>query len=458
MPGKNPTLAIKIVSDASGAARGFQEAEKRTGGFQSALGKASAGMAVAGGLLIGLGKQAMDAASDLQQSSGAIESVFGASSKAIAAQADKAAQSVGLSKNSYQELATVMGSQLKNMGIASDQLVPKTTQLIGLGADLAATYGGTTADAVAALSSLLRGETDPIERYGVSIKAADISARLAAQGQDELTGAAAKAATANAVLGLIAGQTGAAVGAFGRESDTAAGQAQRASASWEDAKASLGESLLPVVTVVSQKLAELTGWMKDNTGTVQALAIALGILTVGTWLLNAALYANPITLVALAIGATIIAIGVLYAKFEGFRDFVSGAFTVILWPFERLWELVQWIWGKLSKFGDFLAGGIFDIGPAAAPAVAGAAGGGPGVFGAAAGAPLATVAVRGAAPGVFGSAGSPAAGTAAAGSGNTYVTITGALDPVAVGRQLERILRRSGRAVGTRTVARAGQG
>jgi hypothetical protein len=458
MPGKSPVLAIKIVSDATGASKGFAEAEKRTGGFQSALTKASAGMAVAGGALLVLGKQALDAASDLQQSSGAIESVFGASSKAIAAQADKAAQSVGLSKNAYQELATVMGSQLKNMGISTDQLVPKTTKLIGLGADLAATYGGTTADAVEALSSLLRGETDPIERYGVSIKAADIKARLAAEGQDKLEGAALKAATAQAVLGLISGQTGSSLGAFAREADTAAGQSQRASASWENAKASLGESLLPVVTVVAEKLAELTGWMGDNAGTVQTLAIAFGILTVATWLLNTAMYANPVTLIALAIGATILAVGILWAKFEGFRDFVSGAFTVILWPFERLWDLVTWIWDKLSRFGDFVAGSLFGIGPDAAPAVAGAAAaGGPAVFGAAAGAPLASVAVRGAASGggvTFRSG--AAAGTSSAGTGNTYVTITGALDPVAVGRQVARVQRQYGRAVATTTVGRAG--
>ena len=61
------------------------------------------------------------------------------------------------------------------MGVAAGDLAPVTNDLVGLGADLAAQFGGSSADAVAALSSLLRGETDPIEKYGVAIKQADIT-------------------------------------------------------------------------------------------------------------------------------------------------------------------------------------------------------------------------------------------------------------------------------------------
>src|SRR4029077_17622360 len=62
------------------------------------------------------------------------------------------------------------------------ELGPQTDDLINLGADLAATYGGTTSEAVSALSALLRGERDPIERYGVSLKQADVDAQLLATG------------------------------------------------------------------------------------------------------------------------------------------------------------------------------------------------------------------------------------------------------------------------------------
>src|SRR4051794_31268357 len=161
------TLAIRIVSDARGAAQGFEEAESRVGRFQGTLDRASVGAGVALGGIGLLARGAFDAASAFQQSSGAIESVFGDTAAFISEHAASAAQDVGLSGNAYQELSSTMGAQLKNMGIAMGDLAPQTDALIGMGADLAATYGGTTADAVGALGSLLRGEADPIERYGI---------------------------------------------------------------------------------------------------------------------------------------------------------------------------------------------------------------------------------------------------------------------------------------------------
>jgi hypothetical protein len=92
-----------------------------------------------------------------------------------------------------------------------------------MGADMAATFGGPASDAVSALSSVLKGEFDPIERYGVSLKQSDINARLAAQGQANLTGEALKQAQAQAALDLVTQQTSATQGMFASESDTAAG-------------------------------------------------------------------------------------------------------------------------------------------------------------------------------------------------------------------------------------------
>src|SRR5699024_4545988 len=95
---------------------------------------------------------------------------------------ENASTAVGLSSRAYQESAAVLGAQLQNLGFAGDQLVGTTDGLIALGADLAATFGGTTQEAVNALSAAFRGERDPIERYGVSIKQTQVNAWLAANG------------------------------------------------------------------------------------------------------------------------------------------------------------------------------------------------------------------------------------------------------------------------------------
>lgn len=249
-------IRIAILANASQASRSVDQFAGKT---EKSVGRVSKAAKVAAGavaaafaarkVVSGL-KSLSDTASDAQQSIGAVESVYGKYANRVIKLSNRAAMSVGLSANEYRELNTVMGSMLKNSGTAQDKLATKTDRLVRLGADLAATYGGTTKDAVESISSLMRGEADPIEKYGVSIKQSDVSARLAAQGLDKLTGQKKKEAEATARLYLLYRQTTAAQGQFGRESKTWAGQQQRMTAQWQNIKATIGSALLPALTAV----------------------------------------------------------------------------------------------------------------------------------------------------------------------------------------------------------------
>lgn len=200
--------------------------------------------------------QSITLASGLEQSIGGVDAIFKESAEQIHGWAKGAADAVGLSRNQYNELSTVIGSQLKNMGVPLDEVAGKTNNLIGLAADLAATYGGTTADAVSAVSSLLRGERDPIERYGVSISDAVLEAGLLAKGLDDLEGPARDEAKRQETLAALYAQTADAQGAFGREFDTLAGKQQRAAAEWENIRTELGEAFLPVMSDMASILRE----------------------------------------------------------------------------------------------------------------------------------------------------------------------------------------------------------
>lgn len=221
---------------------------------------AKVGAAALGVGAIAAGKFALDAigsASDVQQAYGALESVYGKNARQVKKWAEGAANSVGLAKAEYANLSALVGSQLQGMGVAADDSAKRSKSLIKMGADLAATYGGSVREAVEAVSSTLKGETDPIERYGVSIKQSDISARLAADGLDKLEGSAKKQATAQTVLKMLTEQTSKAQGAFSRESDTLAGKQERLKATFENVKATIGEKLLPVAT-------KLSGWLLEK--------------------------------------------------------------------------------------------------------------------------------------------------------------------------------------------------
>lgn len=246
------TIEVAVVSDVRRARAGIEDVNKRLGGLSRAA-KVTAGVI---GATLGarkawdFGKKIVNEASAAQQSLGATESVFKKYAGTVITRSNQAAAAVGLSANEYRELATVTGAMLKNSGMPLDVVAKKTDTLTKRAADLSATYGGSTREAIEAVNSLLRGEADPIERYGISIKQSDVNARLAAQGLDKLTGSAKKQAEQQARLDLLFKQSGDAAGQFARESNTIANVNQRNSAAWANIKATLGAGLTPALTTL----------------------------------------------------------------------------------------------------------------------------------------------------------------------------------------------------------------
>lgn len=249
MAGK--VVKVSVIADTKQFSKAFKNLKNATGLDSLASSARSAAKTMvsvaagAGAAMGALGVKATLMAADLEQSTGAVEAVFKTAAKQIKSFSVKSATALGITRNEYQELATVIGSQLKNAGTPIDQLAGKTNNLISTGADLAAMYGGTTKEAVEALSSALKGERDPIERYGVTLKQSAIDAKAAALGFTDVSSAQAQAA---ATLALISEQTADARGAFARETNTLSHQLQVAKAKAGDLAAQFGSYLLPAAT------------------------------------------------------------------------------------------------------------------------------------------------------------------------------------------------------------------
>lgn len=354
MAGRTAVLAVRVIADGKQARAELDQTAGSVDKFSTRTSRSAAKFRPAAAATFAavalLANSARKSASDLQQSTGAVQSVFGRYARDIQKQARGAATSVGLSTSSYQQMAAVLGSQLKNLGTPMTQVTGLTQDLVSRGADLAATFGGTTADAVEAIGSLLRGERDPIERYGVSITQASIDAYEAAHGLGKLTGAAKKQADATATLALLTKQTADAHGQFAREARTAAGAQEIANAKIENAKAKFGTALLPAVAAVTGALGSFFGMLSGHTTTVQILvavitALAAAVLLVSVYtkvaeavtkiwaatqaVFNAIMAANPIVLVILAIVALVAAVVLAYNKFAWFRDLVQNVWSVI---------------------------------------------------------------------------------------------------------------------------------
>lgn len=504
--GSTAILAIRIISDASNAAAGFNEANGAAGGMQQRMGQAAVASAAVVAGMVAIGAASVKAASDAQQAAGAVESVFGAASAEVLKYGENAAQSVGLAASAYDQLAAVLGAQLKNLGVPMGQVAGQTNELIELGADLSATFGGTTADAVGALSALFRGEVDPIEKYGVSIKQADVNARLAAQGLSGLEGEAKKSAETQARLALLYEQTAAAQGQFARESDTLAGQTQRMNAEFENAKASLGQALLPILTKLATVLADVANWINQNQTAFMVIAGVVGGLAVAIITLNAAMTAYqviagiiaavnaiqasawfatavaemaalwPLALIVVAILAVIAVVILIVNNLDVLKEWWNIAFeagrTAIQWCWDLLKSVGDWIAGVFSaivtRIGDVfssafgIAKRVVDAMLAPINAVIGAIQSLIGWIGSIkfpsmpgwmsalnpfsmSVTPAGAFAVSSPATSPFGPAGAPRVASRIT---NVSIVVNGAVDPVATGRQIGRTLRVADRAIG----------
>lgn len=283
------------------------------------------------------GRATIEAASKAEQSSGAVDAVFKKDAAAIKRSAKSAAEDLGLSEAAYQDLAATLGAGLKNKGL--DDYAGKTKNLIKIGADLAAQYGGSTQDAVDALGSAMRGEMDPIERYGVSLNQAAIQAEAVRMGLVKGKAPLTDQQKAMAALSIISKQTADAQGAFSRESGTAAGAAAIAAAKYENAKKTLGVGLLPVVTAITQGFSQLVDWISQNVSWLGPLATGLAVVAGAFAILNAVMALNPFVLVVVAIGALVAGLIWCYQNVEGFRNDVNRAF-------EAIGAVARWLWNN----------------------------------------------------------------------------------------------------------------
>jgi hypothetical protein len=248
----------KLTQATTGAEKQLGKLNKATESFGKSMRNTLAAIGVGFSLnavVRGIG-DTLEAASDLEQQFGALDSIFKELAPTLKDFAFGLAP-IGLSAADASRSMALLGSQLKGYGLPVDEAAKKTQELTLLAADLAATFGGTTYGAVESISALFRGEYDPIEKYGVAIKKSDVNARLAAEGLSGLEGEALKLAEAQAALTLLFEKTTDAQGQAAREAESYAAQNAYLKAESENLKAEIGEALLPV-------MVELFKAIRDN--------------------------------------------------------------------------------------------------------------------------------------------------------------------------------------------------
>ena len=254
------TLKLALLADTKDFIKGLDKADNETRSFSDKLGTALkagavafAGLATAAGAFaLKIGKDAIGAASDFSEEISKARVIFGDASKDIEKFAETAADSLGQSKKQAVNAASTFATLGKAAGLTGKDLSKFSIGFVKLASDLASFNNTSPEDAIQAIGAALRGEAEPIRRYGILLNDATLKNEALALGLIKTTKEALS--PANKVLAAQAAiykQTSDAQGDFARTSDGLANSQRQLAANIEDVKIQLGEVLLPIVLQVS---------------------------------------------------------------------------------------------------------------------------------------------------------------------------------------------------------------
>lgn len=191
-------------------------------------------------------------ASQMQEVENVVDVTFGRSASEIYMWAGAAKEAFGMSTSAALEYAGQMGSVLKGQGFATEQAADMSMALVGLAADYASFKNISFEDAFGKLSSGMRGETEAIKTFGISVHEKTMKEWWGTQGSDkawkDLSEAEKYAARYQYIMERS--EDMGVVGDFDRNKDSFANQVKIFQTNLEELKTSLGETLLPVMNQI----------------------------------------------------------------------------------------------------------------------------------------------------------------------------------------------------------------
>ena len=252
-------IRIPIISEFSdkGIKQAQYEFNKLDSNVQKAgyvLNKAILPAAAAFGTLTQVIGPAVQAASNMQESMSKVGVIFGSGAKEVTNFAQTAARELGQSKQAVLDAAGIFGTFGKAAGLAGTDLATFSNDFTKLATDLASFNNTTPEEAVQAIGAALRGEAEPLRRFGVLLDDATLKAEAMKLGIYDGSGALTAQQKILAAQSAIYKQTADAQGDFARTADGLANKQRTLSALIDNYQAQLGQELLPKVN----ELVDLT--------------------------------------------------------------------------------------------------------------------------------------------------------------------------------------------------------
>lgn len=302
--------------------------------------------------IVAAGAVAFKMAADTQDAMGATDQVFKGAAESMKSWAASLETYYGIAKGEALEYGNMMGSMLQNIGgLTEDEAAKQSQTLIKLAGDLTAMYGGTTQDAVRALTGALKGNNTMLDNYGMAANDAMVKTKALEMGLYDGKGAMDLATKQAATLALIMEQSAAAQGQAAREADGASGSMRAFMTETKNLSNSLGEVLLPIITPLLSSLSGLIKAFSNLSPAAQKTIVAVAAIAAAI---------GPVLIVT---GKVISSVGVImgsFGKLAAFLPSLGTVFTALTGPIGIIIAIVAALaagvylviknWDKISAF------------------------------------------------------------------------------------------------------------
>lgn len=362
----------------SSAGRGF--GSKFTSGIKGSTTAAASiiktgfGAALGGGLaLVGVAKFGNDLLTlggQVSQYYLKSSTVFEGSAKGVEKWAARNAAALGMTKGQLVGQAAAFGDLIKPLGFTAEETAKMSKETVGLAGALSSWSGGkiSAAEASDVLAKTMLGERDGLVALGIKISDADVQAKLAAKGQDKLTGSALEQAKAIATQELIFAKSTDAQKAWAAGGNKALASQNKLKAMTASFKETVAMKLTPVLTTAAVWLgtnlpkagAQLQGWIKSARPTIDQLRAGFELIVAGVrerWPQIQKIVGDVVTTLRTVIAGFVSVATTLWRNFGNnilsfvqrawnpIKGIVSGALTFVRGVIQTITSLIKGDWG-----------------------------------------------------------------------------------------------------------------
>lgn len=205
-------------------------------------------------------RQAVQTASDLEESANVVNVVFG-ENNSVSKWAEENASAFNLSRLEAEKFAGTMGAVLTPSGLGIDVIEEMSINLTKLSGDLGSLWNKSSEEAFNALRSAITGETEPMKNFGVVMTQVNLEAYMLTQGINKQWKELTQAEQALVRYNYILENTKTAQGDAMRTADGYANASKQLELAIENVGNAFGQGLLPGLTSFKQHVA---GFIQDN--------------------------------------------------------------------------------------------------------------------------------------------------------------------------------------------------